>query len=225
MKRQSWFVLLAGLLLIGGTAGFLVHARAHQRLGTPGVKVMAEPTYDTDGKLVASNTVYLPEKVLSYESEIQPISQDTLRWLPKDTTYGQRLYRSRNGFELALRVVLMGTDRTSIHRPEWCLGGVGWIVDPQELSSVRISKPYAYDLPLMKLTATHESVTPSGEKTRERVVYVYWFVADHELTAQPGQRMRWMARDMLLRGCYSVGPMWRALLTVLRARKTALLIG
>src|SRR5439155_14834966 len=149
MNRQSLFFLLVGLALIGGTATFLRHQRANQRLGKPGVIVLAQPTYDAEGKLVASNTVYLPEKVLNYKSEIRPVTGDTLRWLPMDTTYGQRLYKAPDGFETAMNVVLMGTDRTSIHRPEWCLSGVGWSPDPQELASVRISKPYPYDLPLM----------------------------------------------------------------------------
>src|SRR5213080_2885131 len=93
MKRYSWFLLFLGLALIGATAGFLSHQRTHQKLGKPGVKVVAVPTYDNEGKLVASNSVYLPETVLGYKSEIRPITQDTLRWLPKDTTYGQRTYK------------------------------------------------------------------------------------------------------------------------------------
>ena len=188
------------LALIGLTAGFLLRQRATQKLGTPGVKVVLEPTYDDHGNLVATNTVYLPETVLNFKSEIRPVTQDTLSWLPKDTTYGQRLYKAPDGFEASLNVVLMGRDRTSIHRPEWCLTGVGWVTDPQEMTSVRISEPQPYDLSLMKLTATKRGKTAAGQPVVGRVVYVYWFVADHELTAQPGQRMRWMARDMLLNG-------------------------
>jgi hypothetical protein len=101
---------------------------------------------------------------------------------------------------MGINVVLMGSDRTSIHRPEWCLSGVGWAIDPQETSSIPISEPYPYQLKVTKLTASHAGVTVSGEKITQRVVYVYWFVADHELTASQGQRMRWMARDMLLTG-------------------------
>jgi hypothetical protein len=200
MKRQCWLILLLALALMAMTAGFLQQQSRGQKLGTPGVKLIAEPSFDTEGNLVASNSVYLPPAVLNYKSEIRAITSDTLRWLPKDTTYGQRLYTGPDGFQSALNVVLMGSDRTSIHRPEWCLSGVGWSLDPQELASVQISKPHSYELPLMKLTASRESLTSSGEKVRQRVVYAYWFVADGELTARPGQRMRWMARDMLLRG-------------------------
>jgi len=200
MKRSSLIFLVAGLTLIGAASAFLVHHQAHQKLGTPGVKVVPVASYDTEGKLIMTNSVDLPEKVLNYTSEIRPITQDTLRWLPKDTTYGQRLYKAPDGFEVALNVVLMGADRTSIHRPEWCLSGVGWAIDPQEVATVPISEPHPYQLEVMKLTASHPWETATGEKGVQRVVFVYWFVADHELTAKPGQRMRWMARDLLLSG-------------------------
>jgi len=198
MKRSSLIFLLAGLALIGTASVFLMHYKAHQKLGTPGVKVIPVASYDTDGKLVMTNSVELPEKVLDYASEILPITQDTLRWLPKDTTYGQRAYKAPDGFGVELHAVLMGTDRTSIHRPEWCFTGAGWTLDPQQLATVSISKPYPYQLEVMKMTGSHPStVVPGGV---ERLVFVYWFVADQELTARPGQRMRWMARDLLLKG-------------------------
>jgi hypothetical protein len=201
MKRQSWSSFIVVLALIGLTAGFLLRQQATQKLGIPGVKVIPEPTYDNEGKLVASNSVYLPENILNYKSEIRPITQDTLSWLPKDTTYGQRLYTAPDGFQSALNVVLMGRDRTSIHRPEWCLAGVGWATDPQEVTTIPISEPHPYQLSIMKLTATKKIVKAEGQQpVVGRVVYVYWFVADHELTARPDQRMRWMARDLLLTG-------------------------
>src|SRR5207237_6005855 len=136
--------------------------KTHQRLGKPGVKLIPVPTYDSEGKVVATNTVYLPENVLTFKSEILPVSQETLSWLPKDTTYGQRRYKAPDGFEAALNVVLMGTDRTSIHRPEWCLGGIGYSIDPQQTDTISISEPFAYQLPVMKLTASKKAIAASG---------------------------------------------------------------
>src|SRR2546423_1207172 len=71
---------------------------------------------------------------------------------------------------------------------------------PERRAASRVPEPHPDQLPIMKLTATHELVTPNGEKVQQRVVYLYWFVADDELTARPGQRMWWMARDMLIAG-------------------------
>src|SRR4051812_26930451 len=115
MKRASLIFFVAGLALIGAASAFLVSHKMHQKLGTPGVKVIPVASYDTEGKVVMTNSVELPEKVLNYTSEIRPITADTLRWLPKDTTYGQRTYKAPDGFEVGVNVVLMGTDRTSIH--------------------------------------------------------------------------------------------------------------
>jgi len=200
MKRQSWQFLTVVLALIVAAASFLVYQRGHQRLGIPGVKVIPQAMYDTEGKVVGTNSVYLPEQVLNFKSEIQPVAQVTLGWLPKDTTYGQRIYKAPDGFDAQLSVVLMGTDRTSIHNPQYCLTGVGWSIDQTEPTTIAISKPHAYQLPAMKLTMSHEWTNRSGEKARQRGVFVYWFVADQELTAEHGQRMWWMARDMLRKG-------------------------
>ena len=52
----------------------------------------------------------------------------------------------------------------------------------------------------MKLTATGISQTSSEVRTRARGIYVYWFVADNELTADHLQRMWWMARDLVRTG-------------------------
>ena len=194
------FLFVVVLALIGATAGLLLRAQGHQKLGAPGVKVVPVATYDDQGKLVGTNSVYLPETVLSFTSEVQPVTQTTLGWLPKDTTYGQRLYKAPDGFTAGLNVVLMGTDRTSIHKPQYCLSGVGWRLDPEELTSISISQPHPYELPVMKLTASHDFSTPDGGKALRRGVFVYWFVADQELTAKHGQRMLWMARDMLRTG-------------------------
>src|SRR4051794_32788170 len=102
MKRRSWLLLVVGLALIGATAGLLAYQQTNQKMGVPGVKVVPQPVFDSEGKLVGSNSVYLPESVLNYKSEIQPISLVTLGWLPKDTTYGQRIYKAPEGPEIAL---------------------------------------------------------------------------------------------------------------------------
>jgi len=200
MKTQSWVILLLGLALMGATAGFLAHERSHQRLGVPGVKVIAQSIYDENGNLVGTNSVYLPEKVLDFDSEIVPISKVTLGWLPQDTSYGQRQYHSADGFSAGMNVVLMGTDRTSIHRPEWCLTGIGVTLDPEQAESVPVSEPHPYTLPIMKLTGSRKVADPAGGEKVQRIVFLYWYVADGELTARKGQMMRWLARDMLRDG-------------------------
>ena len=53
----------------------------------------------------------------------------TLGALPEDTSFGARLYTAPDQFGLLMNVVLMGTDRTSLHKPQFCLTGQGWAID------------------------------------------------------------------------------------------------
>lgn len=200
MKRQSWFMLGVVLAFIGGTAGYLKYLKGHQRLGQPGVKVGPVAVYDPDGKVVGTNSVMLPEKVLDYESQPSPISHIVLGWLPKDTVYGQRIYKAADGFEMQMSVVLMGTDRTSIHKPQYCLTGAGWQITSTEGLTIPVTSPHAYDLPVMRLLSTHTRTFQETGKVKPRGIFVYWFVADDQITADHNQRMWWMARDMMQKG-------------------------
>jgi hypothetical protein len=193
----SWSaaVVAAALLLIAGTAAGLHYRQAHQRLGVPGVKVVHVPVYDPDGNLAGSNSVALPDRVLNFESTNIPIERVVLDWLPKDTTYGQRLYRASDGFQTQMTAVLMGADRTSIHQPQYCLEGSGWHIGDSELDTIHVDLPHSYDLPINKLTATKMQ-----QGVPVRGIYVYWFVAQNRLTAKHGQRMFDMGLDMLRTG-------------------------
>lgn len=207
MKRQAWAV---GIVVLGMTAGagvFLATQHARQTLGHPGVRVVAEPIYAVeDGAstnkpfAVGSNSVYLPERVLNYRSQAGPVSRTTYIALPKDTVFGHRLYAESNGIGIDCQVVLMGADRSSIHKPQYCLKGSGFTVTATEPETVRISRPQPYDLPVMKLKLRRQRVNESGTVRVESGIFVYWFVADGELTARHSERMWWMARDMLRHG-------------------------
>lgn len=208
MSRQSWTVLAVVLALLGAAAAFLAHARAHQRLGRPGVKVGPVPTYGVEDQardtntvfVISSNSVVLPEKVLDFTSEVVPVPRIVHEWLPKDTTYGQRAYRAPDGFSLYCNVVLMGGDRTSIHQPQYCLTGQGMRIDHTEMTTIPVPRPHPYDLPVVKIIATGQVRAQDGRVREVRAVYVYWFVADNQLTADHAQRMWWMARDLITTG-------------------------
>jgi len=202
MNVRSMKALLSVLLLVGGASGFLRCWKSIQKLGQPGVKVVAEPIYDEKGNRAATNSAFLPERVLDYSSEPAPITRLELDWLPKDTTYGRRYYKAPDGFEMLISVVLMGTDRTSIHKPQYCLIGQGWNINSSEsgITSLRIERPHPYHLPVMKLMTTAYRDKPDGQKTAPRGIYAYWFVADGELTGDHLQRMWWMARDLVCTG-------------------------
>jgi hypothetical protein len=202
MNKGSLKILTSVLLLVGTAAGILSGWKTIQKLGLPGVKVVAEQVFDEKGSLAGTNSAFLPERVLDFVSKPVGITRLELDWLPKDTTYGRRYYKAPDGFEMLASIVLMGTDRTSIHKPQYCLPGQGWNINSSEsgITSVRIDRPHPYDLPVMKLMTTAYSDKLDGEKSRVRGIYVYWFVADGEITADHLQRMWWMARDLVFTG-------------------------
>jgi len=195
MNKQKWIMVIVALGLMGGAAGLLTRLRATQKLGQPAVKTRSIPG-------IQRLQVQLPERVLDCTSEAVEADKATLGWLPQDTSFGQRVYRAPDGFETSVNVVLMGSDRTSIHKTEFCLEGQGWVIDRSASSqaTVRMDRPYPYDLPMTKFVATKQ-VTVHGQPVAARGIYVLWFVADNdEYTAKPWQRMWWMARDLLRMG-------------------------
>lgn len=192
--------IVVALLLIGLTASGLQYRQRHQKLGTPGVKVVQMPIYDPKGQLAGTNAIALPDRVPNFESQIIPVDRIVLDWLPKDTTYGQRLYKAADGFETQMTAVLMGADRTSIHQPQYCLTGNGWAINQTELDTIPVDQPHMYALPVKKLTASRLVQARDGSRISVRGIYVYWFVADNRLTAEHGQRMLDMGLEMLKTG-------------------------
>jgi hypothetical protein len=197
MNRQKGIVLVSTLALMAGT-GILLHwFQTHQKLGRPGVKT--SPIPDS-----IRLQVDLPERVSDYSSELVPPDSTVLAGLPQDTSFGSRLYKAPDGFQTFLNAVLMGGDRTSLHKPQFCLEGQGWRIDTAAdlRTTIQVERPYSYELPVVRLVANREVTLGDGQKSRARGIYVYWYVADGALSASTSglQRMWWMARDLLRTG-------------------------
>ncbi len=194
MNRKQWILCGTAVLLIAGTATLLGYFTARQRLGAPGVRTHALTN-------ASRLEVDLPVKVLDYDSERLEVDEVTLNTLPPDTSFGQRRYRAADGFLTLLNVVLMGSDRTSLHKPQFCLEGQGWHIDPSAsaTTSLPITRPQKYDLPVVKLIANKE-FNVEGQRQIQRGVYVYWFVAQDGLSASvSGMERMWQMASKLLR--------------------------
>ncbi len=207
-ERKSVYVLsvVAAFLMVG--AGVLLgYLQVNQRLSESPVKVVSEPmpgvdSSDPDKKVftIGTNRIYLPERVLDYSSILIPVEKAEYDTLPKDTTYGRRLYRASDGFEIVNMVVLMGADRTSIHKPQYCLEGTGWRIDRSEQVLISMDKPFPYQLPVMRLTLSGYLVGQNGERSLKRGVFLYWFVAPDRITADHKNRMWSVAAHRILKG-------------------------
>jgi hypothetical protein len=208
MTRQSWSILITVLLLIGAVAMVLNTQRARQKIGQPGVKIISEVTYgiergtanDATRFVARTNSVFLPSRVLDYVSESIPVERVVLDTLPADTLFANRVYRRAGGFDLNCQIVLMGSDRSSIHRPQHCLGGSGFTIVSQERTTIPISAPVRYDLPVEKLTLRRNLRLAGGEQQSQGGIFVYWLVADNRLTADNQQRMWEISKEMLRSG-------------------------
>lgn len=200
LGRQGVFTLVSVWLAVGVTGMFIDKLRSNQRMGRPGLKVVDVPSRDVKGNPVGTNSVYLPEKVLSFDSRPMPVAQMVLDLLPKDTTYGQRLYQSADGMYVSTSVVLMGSDRSSIHKPQICLVAQGWKINRSQMTQLVIDRPRRYELPVMRLDLSKELQQADGSKVRVSGIYLYWFVSQDQLTADHLDRQWWMARDLLTQG-------------------------
>ncbi len=197
---RTWIVAVACLFLMATAAVTLRRFSAGRHLGEPGVRVVPFALNGEDGKPVTTNSIYLPETLLGCTSVVQKVVKQELDVLPADTTYGRRIYTATNGFDFQVSGVLMGVDRTSIHKPEFCLPSQGFQILRRYQQTIPIERPHRYDLPVTRLDAIREVELKDGRKVRHAAVYVYWFVSGTRLSNDHGQRMWWLASDLVRTG-------------------------
>ena len=188
------------LVLMGGAALLLLNMKSHQRLGLPGVK-----TQPLAGEPPGSRRleILMPTTAPGFTSEISTNGEAVVKQLPPDTSIRVRMFQATDGFYAQLTTVLMGADRSSIHKPQICLTGQGWLLDAthSKVETIRMERPQPYDLPVNKLVAGKYFAGADGKPQLVRGLYVYWFVDANHLTASANHWMLWlMPRDLLLNG-------------------------
>jgi len=196
MRPGKWVVIGLALGMIAATAGWLTELRDRVNLGAPGVNVQPAALYEPDGRLVSNRCVVLPTDVPGFQSTAGTITEKELTSLPQDTTFGRRLYTNDTGMQVQLTAVLMGSDHTSIHQPQYCLYAQAWTVTNTERIKLRMERPYPYDIPAVKLSATH--ALANGGLIHG--IYVYWFVSGEKITAEEGSRLWSMGKTILQKG-------------------------
>jgi hypothetical protein len=200
MTSRKWVIIVMALGMMAATAGYLGRIRNLHRLGPAGVRVGAVPLFSEHGEKVATQSVLLPEEVMGAVGTNGPILQSELTGLPKDTTFGRRFYPMADDFRPTITVVLMGTDRTSIHEPKFCLVGNGWVIAKTEHVPLRIDRPYQYDIPAIKLTASTRGLDKQRQPVSVSGIYVYWFVTADKITSDQGVRLWSIAKRMVKEG-------------------------
>ena len=120
--------------------------------------------------------------------------------MPPDTSYAQRFYWAPDGFWANANIILMGKDRSSIHKADYCLAGQGFQTVKKETVNITVPGPVPYEMPIAKWTIRGTFPGPDGTRREVNGVYSFWFVADGELTVDNSQRILWYYRDLLTRG-------------------------
>jgi len=193
MKNQKWILFSLALVLMAGTASALTWFRANQKLGRPGIIAETIP-----GSVMMK--INLPERVLDFTSTNVPEPQTVLDYLPPDTSYVERLYFAPDGFQAQGTIILMGADRTSIHNADYCLTGQGFTGKKKSVVAIPIAGQQPYQLPVARWDVSGDFRRPDGQSVKVYGVYVFWFVADGEVTPDNHQRMWWLGRDLLRTG-------------------------
>lgn len=173
ISTKKWLLFVVTLALVGTTAVALTWLKAHQRLGEPGLVATPVP-----GSVKMQ--LHLPERVLDYTSTNAPEPEVVLGYLPPDTSYVGRLYSATNGSWANATLILMGADRTSIHRPDYCLPGQGWQIHDKTEVKLKIAGAQPYELPVMKWIISNTYSAPDGGKKNVSGLYVFWFVTENQ---------------------------------------------
>jgi hypothetical protein len=156
--------------------------------------------FDDVGHLAAEQGVLLPNMVLGANGANLAVTRVELDALPKDTIFGRKMYREKDNFAVMASVVLMGSDRTSIHDPHYCLEAQNWKIDKTEPVLLPMDRPRPYELPALKLTTSRRVSDAANHLMIMRGLYVYWFVTADKITAGQGARFWSIAKTMVEKG-------------------------
>jgi hypothetical protein len=192
-SRKKWILFFVALALMSSTAGALTWLKTHQHLGAPGLKAETIP-----GSVMVK--LELPARVLDFDSTNMPTAELVLGYLPKDTSYAQRHYFAPNGDWAIANVILMGADRTSIHRPDYCLPGQGWQIRDKSVVNLPIAGAQPYELPVGKWIIGKTYTAPDGRSQVVSGIYAFWFVTDGQVTADFPTMLKSMLFNLVRHG-------------------------
>lgn len=115
--------------------------------------------------------------------------------LPDDTEFVKSAYTNEAGVRMFTSIVLSGTARDSIHRPQRCLKGQGNTLEGEYTLKVPMEGRRPLSIRIIKtsrLLRTKDGVEPYYS------YYAYWFVGRERETPYHLGRMFWLAWDRVM---------------------------
>jgi exosortase len=143
----------------------------------------------------AGVTLHLPERVTVFTSQQGKPDKVELDNLPTDTEFAKRSYFTADATDESrdiahVSIVLAGSERRSIHRPEVCLTGQGWSIIGTRTLPISLSN--GHTLHVKDLSIERQQRMPDGSNQKLRAHYVYWFVGTDTTTPSHFRRI-WLS--------------------------------
>ena len=115
------------------------------------------------------------------------VSESELTLLPPATEFVRKNYVDFGSHNIFFSIVLNGVDEPfSLHDPEVCLVGQGWLIDKAEDLPLRLAS--GHKLVVRSLLIHTQSLGKHGENQSIQRLYMYWLVAENLTT--PSHMMR-----------------------------------
>ena len=116
--------------------------------------------------------------------------------LPDDTEFVKAAYTNDAGSRIFSSIVLSGTARDSIHRPQRCLKGQGNNLDGEYNLEVPLEGRDPLTVRVIRASRTFRTVEGT---VPYYTYYAYWFVGQDRETPSHYARMFWLAWDRVVR--------------------------
>ena len=141
----------------------------------------------------------LPSVVGTWFGDDAAVTEKERAILAKDTQFVRKVYKSPDGDQIFVSIVLSGDDMTtSIHRPERCLPAQGWQVRASSKRIIQLPDGKSFDVTRLQNAQTLETT----DKRRVEVTNLnyYWFIGYENMTASHLTRTSIDIRDRILHG-------------------------
>ena len=201
LDRSSLIMILVLSLMMLGTCVICWHFKVHQKIGAPAFRIVPGELMNEKNEVVRTNIIDLPVEVGAFTSKPMIVSNHELNWLPDDTLYGRRRYTcTTNGFFGDLSIVLMEKDRTSIHKPQYCLPAGGFIITKEETVELPVRLEDGTYLKSRLIHAARDIKTNTGEIQKLNAAFFYYYATDGPTTPDHIDMMWRMSKGLLTSG-------------------------
>ncbi|TDU80921.1 exosortase [Prosthecobacter fusiformis] len=122
----------------------------------------------------------LPERMGNFDSQDMPMLAKERQVLNEGVQIGRRFYFTKERAVLA-SVVLSGAEKRSLHEPQVCLPGQGWVISGQSFIEIDGGLSRPVQATLLRMHRDVQSAT--GQVVRTRALNVYWYQGSEGVTA------------------------------------------